>query len=488
MSWEFYAIALLKASLLRPLELAAAAWLVLRAFKIQHPASRHAVWAAVLAGMLLLPVLSVVAPHWDLPLLPAGPAPSAAAAPLPPRILPGGHALPPRNPPTETLSSFEELCLWSYLAGLLLMAVYRLAGWILMRRLLRRSMPLRFSRVRQSHDIQAPVTMGVLNPAVILPVGWRGWAPATRRAVLAHEFAHLRRRDVLTAALARLVKSLFWFHPLAWWVSRQVAGLAESACDAAALDRSNDPAAYSRMLVAFAQAVNHAGGRVALPGLAMAAGSGIGRRVDQVYELSAGNLRRLSRPRVWLVALGGPVLAIAAAVGLAEADSPAPMPQIAQKQSPEALPAGSPYRKWLNEDVAYIITNEERAAFKQLATDAQREKFIQLFWVRRDPTPATVENEFKEEHYRRIAYTNEHFSSSIAGWKTDRGRIYIQYGPPDEIESHPADSVTYAYQDWRYHYIQGIGNDIIVEFVDPQGANEYRMTMDPREKNARPVK
>src|SRR6202140_3303752 len=98
----------------------------------------------------------------------------------------------------------------------------------------------------------------------------------------------------------------------------------------------------------------------------------------------------------------------------------------------------TPYRKWLNEDVAYIITDEERATFKRLQTDEEREQFIEQFWLRRDPTPDTVENEFKEEHYRRIAYANEHYASGIPGWKTDRGRIYITFGPPDEIESHPS--------------------------------------------------
>ena len=96
----------------------------------------------------------------------------------------------------------------------------------------------------------------------------------------------------------------------------------------------------------------------------------------------------------------------------------------------------SPYRIWLNQDVAYIITDEERRAFNDLSNDAERESFIEQFWLRRDPTPDTEENEFKEEHYRRIAYANEHFASGIPGWKTDRGRTYIVYGPPDEIESH----------------------------------------------------
>src|SRR5579871_1506323 len=96
----------------------------------------------------------------------------------------------------------------------------------------------------------------------------------------------------------------------------------------------------------------------------------------------------------------------------------------------------TPYKKWLNEDVVYIITDEEKTAFKRLATDEEREQFIEQFWLRRDPTPDTEENEFKEEHYRRIAYANDHYASGIPGWKSDRGRIYIEYGPPDEIESH----------------------------------------------------
>ncbi len=157
----------------------------------------------------------------------------------------------------------------------------------------------------------------------------------------------------------------------------------------------------------------------------------------------------------------------------------------------------TPYRKWLNEDVAYIITDEERTAFKRLQTDEEREQFIEQFWLRRDPTPDSIENEFKEEHYRRIAYANENFASGIPGWKTDRGRIYITYGPPDEKETHPSGGTyerpseegggttsTFPFEQWRYRYIEGVGSDIIIEFVDPTMSGEYRMTMDPSEKDA----
>lgn len=159
----------------------------------------------------------------------------------------------------------------------------------------------------------------------------------------------------------------------------------------------------------------------------------------------------------------------------------------------------TPFRKWLNEDVTYIITDEERATWKRLSTDEEREQFIEQFWRRRDPTPDSEENEFKEEHYRRIAYANERYASGIPGWKTDRGRTYITFGPPDEIESHPSGGTyerpieegggttsTFPFEKWRYRYLEGVGNqtDIIIEFVDPTMTGEYRMTMDPSEKDA----
>jgi GWxTD domain-containing protein len=136
---------------------------------------------------------------------------------------------------------------------------------------------------------------------------------------------------------------------------------------------------------------------------------------------------------------------------------------------------GTAYQKWLNEEVAYIITAEERRDFLALKSDAERLQFIEKFWLRRDPTPDTKENEFKEEHYRRIAYANEHFASSVQGWQTDRGRIYIVYGPPDEIEDHKAENP--PRQVWRYRWADGLGTDVKVEFTDPGKTGDYRMTV-----------
>src|SRR5260370_32427883 len=155
------------------------------------------------------------------------------------------------------------------------------------------------------------------------------------------------------------------------------------------------------------------------------------------------------------------------------------------------------YKDWLEKDVAYIITDEERKAFKKLATDDERERFIEEFWRRRDPDPDTEENEFREEYYERIAYANEHFASGIPGWKTDRGRIWIMYGKPDETESHPSggsyerepqegggSTTTYPFERWFYRYIAGVGSGVEIEFVDPTGSGEYRIARNPDEKDA----
>src|SRR6202166_200756 len=155
------------------------------------------------------------------------------------------------------------------------------------------------------------------------------------------------------------------------------------------------------------------------------------------------------------------------------------------------------YKQWLSEDVIYIISPDERNAFGQLATNEEREQFIEQFWLRRSATPDLPDNDFKEEHYRRIAYANEHFASGIPGWKADRGRMYIMWGPADEVESHPSggtydrpmeegggSTTTYPWETWRYRYMEGIGENVIWEFVDPSGSGEYHLTMDPSEKDA----
>lgn len=158
---------------------------------------------------------------------------------------------------------------------------------------------------------------------------------------------------------------------------------------------------------------------------------------------------------------------------------------------------GPSYGIWLRDDVPDIITQDERRAFLGLSTNEEREQFIEIFWNRRNPEPESPVNTVKEEHYRRLAYADEHFASGIPGRKTDRGRIYIIWGPPDEIESHPTggtydrpagqgggSTTTVPWELWRYRHLEDVGENIEIEFVDPSGSGEYRITRDPCEKDA----
>ena len=155
------------------------------------------------------------------------------------------------------------------------------------------------------------------------------------------------------------------------------------------------------------------------------------------------------------------------------------------------------YKDWVEKDVAYIITSEEKKAFQALKTDEERENFIESFWRRRDPNPDTEENEFREEYYERIAYANERFASGIPGWMTDRGRVYITWGKPDSIDSRPSggaydrptwegggSTTTYPFEVWFYRHLEGIGDGIEIEFVDPTGTGEYRIARNANEKDA----
>jgi GWxTD domain-containing protein len=176
-----------------------------------------------------------------------------------------------------------------------------------------------------------------------------------------------------------------------------------------------------------------------------------------------------------------------------------PMTEKQKRQAEDRLrkELNSPYNKWLDEEVRWIISDEERTAFKRLQTDDEKQSFIETFWLRRDPSPDTEENEFKEEHYRRIAWANDRFASGIPGWKTDRGMIYIKFGPPDENDSHTSggpgerpieegggSTTFFPYEKWRYRYLECCGTDVEIEFVDPSMTNEYHITMDPSEKDA----
>ena len=398
-----------------------------------------------------------------------------------------------------------------WLAGVLLFYVRTAGGWLAVQRLRGRgAMPaprewqerlralaarLRLTRpvvLLESCLAETPVTIGFLRPAILVPAGLlAGVAPDLLEAILLHELAHIRRHDYMVNVIQSLVEGLLFYHPAVWWLSSLVRAERENCCEDRVVALRGDAVGYAAALAALEERRS-----VGEPALA-ARGGNLMKRIRRLLEPE--------RPR----SVVGPVVAaivllVPVAVGLSawQSKPPAPPPSApaarqapppilvaqAQPKTQAQLPKEmeTPYRKWLNEDVAYIIAKEERAAFERLQTNDEREKFIEQFWLRRDPTPGTPENEFKQEHYRRIAYANTHFASSVPGWKTDRGRIYILYGPPDEIDDHRAspDGVP-AYQIWKYPLIEGIGESVFVQFTDAAGNGEFVLTGGPTKVEVR---
>jgi GWxTD domain-containing protein len=381
-----------------------------------------------------------------------------------------------------------------WLAGVLLLHVRTLAGWAGTRRLRRSGVcaappewQRRLARLAAGVRLSKPVTLlesclvdvplvsGYLRPVILVPLDLLSGLPAGQvEAILLHELAHIRRRDYLVNLLQAVVENLLFYHPAVWWVSGVIRAGREHCCDDLVVAVQGNAFEYASALTSLE---NRRG--AAEPALA-ATGAHLMKRIR----------RLLNRPEpshtAFTPAVAAGVVILTAVVALTAwqpkpQDRP-PQPERKQGEQKSGALQSDPYRKWLNEDVAYIITNEERATFKNLQTNEEHEHFIEQFWLRRDPTPATVENEFKEEHYRRIAYSNDHFADNngLAGWKTDRGRVYITYGPPDEIESHPngGSAHTFPYEQWMYRLIEGIGNNVIIEFDDATHTGRYVMVAD----------
>lgn len=196
-------------------------------------------------------------------------------------------------------------------------------------------------------------------------------------------------------------------------------------------------------------------------------------------------------------ALTASILITGVTFGLAQTPKGTPTQDVSGKIRDVKKENAKIYRDWVNKDVKYIITGDEKKAFDKLTTDEERENFIENFWRRRDPNPDTEENEYREQYYERIAYANENFASGIPGWMTDRGRIYITWGKPDSIESHPSggnydrptyegggQTTTYPFEVWFYRHLDEVGDGLEIEFVDPTGTGEYRIARNPYEKDA----
>jgi len=444
--WEGAAIALI---------LAVSLW-ALRSAHLRYLAACVAM-AATLAAFVIT-FIHLIPPGYAV-----GPSPSLHAVPVGgdvpwfTPVAPAGIVLPPWIAP-----------LW--LAGVLVFQLRALGGWMAVRRLRRTGVCIAAepwqNRLRelasglgiarpvtllQSSLVEVPVVIGHLRPVILVPISLLTRLPCAQvGAVLMHELAHIRRHDYLVNLLQTFAEGLLFYHPGVWWMSHVIRTERENCCDDVAVASSGDAHEYATALAALAE------NRWAAHDAAMAASGGnLVRRIRRLLKQSEG-------PRSALTPLlTAALIVLTFSAGLLAWQSEPPK-------------TATPWNRWLTEDVAYIITDAERNAFMQLGTDEEREHFLEQFWLRRDPTPDTARNEFKEEHYRRIAFANEHFSSpsDLPGWKTDRGRIYITFGPPDEIDAHPSGDANRRerYEDWHYWWIKLSGH-VVVEFV----GDDYRM-------------
>jgi GWxTD domain-containing protein len=369
-----------------------------------------------------------------------------------------------------------------WVAGSWIFVLRQLAGWAALGRLRRRGVcwapepwqeallrlraQLRLSMpvlLLESCLAEVPMVVGHLRPAILVPLGVLTGFPAPQvEAILLHELAHIRRHDYLVNLLERTAESLLFYHPAAWWMARVIRAERENCCDDVVVRSTGRVREYATALAAL-EVFRSRGAQPA----AAATGGNLMKRI-----------RRLLEPQgaagVWSPLAAA--LIVLATAALAVASWQSQPPPRSSSNSPQATRAeSSPYEQWPWE-VAYIIRPEELAAFRKLTTNEERDKFIEQFWERRNPNPGSPHNQFREDYYRRIAYANAHFASSLPGWKTDRGRIYIMYGPPDEIDSHPTPT-PHPTQDWLYREIKGVGSHVKMRFVDSTGKGDYHLEL-----------
>jgi GWxTD domain-containing protein len=308
---------------------------------------------------------------------------------------------------------------------------------------------------------EVPTVIGHFRPVILMPVGMlAGLSPAQIESILLHELGHIQRHDYLVNSLQRCIEGLLFYHPAAWWISSVIRTEREHCCDDLAVSISGDPHEYARALAALEQ------NRFSPAAVAATGGSLVKRIHRLLYPRSSG---------AWAPFVAVLILVLTAVATVAAWPVKPSQSNVEANQQNTVRPLGplNPYYKWLNEDAACIIDQAERTAFLRLTNNEERDKFIVQFWERRNPTPGAP-NKFKEEHYRRLAYANEHFASGVAGWNTDRGHIYILYGPPDELEVHP-----HRTEVWLYHHVKGVGDNGAITFVDSTGQGDFRLSPSP---------
>jgi GWxTD domain-containing protein len=343
------------------------------------------------------------------------------------------------GPVTYAVEEWAQPAGLGWLCGVGLLSARTFGGWLYLRLLLRRAAVIPWPamealrrrmgvwvavEMRASGRADSPFTAGWRRPVIVMPLATLAGLPADQlEAIVLHELAHIRRMDYALEWVLQAMETVFFYHPAMWWMTAMARQERERSCDDMAIAAGADRAAYARALVELEA--------LRTPAAAVGwAGGGLRGRVARI-------LGSRQRTAVWPVA----VMAVLTLAGQAQ----------------------TAYQAWVNEDVVYIIQPEEKRAYLSLRDDAERQQFIAQFWERRDPTPGTPANEAKEEHYRRIQWANERCQepgSSKPGWTTEKGRTYIRFGPPDEIERHPAK----GYEQWLYREIPGVGTKVIFEF------------------------
>ncbi|WP_213805185.1 TonB family protein [Granulicella sp. dw_53] len=317
--------------------------------------------------------------------------------------------------------------------------------------------------------VQVPTVIGWLRPIVLLPLSClAGLSTIQVEAILAHELAHIRRHDYLVGILQFIVEALLFYHPAVWWVSKQIRKEREHCCDDLAVRIGGDALTYAKALSFLEEQ------RSPSPAVALGANGGIlAMRIRRI--LGSKQTPAVSQPTA-LVLLSATVLVVGLGIGTVARAQPGP--QLQEIPTTNGHTPTGQYLAWLDEDVLWIISPAERAAFIQLTSNAERDHFIEQFWLRRDPTLGDSKLSYREEHYRRIAYANQHFATTVDGWKTDRGRIYIVYGTPDTIDAYPAGAPEFSgkpAEAWHYRSLIGVGQNIEVRFVDLCNCGNYQL-------------
>ena len=422
--------------------------LVYRCARRTAPSLRHSMMLAALLRFLVpTPWLSTVVEQWSLPHLPIV---------TPVELLSPVISLPMmRSAPVVHEEWWCILALsWASVAASLLLAqtIRALKVW----RLVKQATPLSNTLLPacESHAVSRPALFGFWRPMVLLPFGMTcALTESEFEAVMMHEAEHCKRRDNWTTLIQALVGCVFWFHPLVWWISRRLVDNRELACDGAVLAAGIHPRTY----VTAISKICRLGLDTPIGGVPATGGSNLQQRLEAIMS---GKIDMRTPMSQRLMGRACVAAAFVAGVTGAFLNAQSPRPERAAFLAPQQPAVQSstetPYHRWVNSDVVYIITDVERARFQQLTTDEERERFIEQFWQRRDPNPGTERNKAKEEHYRRIAYSNQRFGGKLPGWQTPRGRFYIVFGPPDEIESHPRE----GYEMWRYNSGMLVGADL----------------------------